>query len=123
MRANRTPSHFRRSAATARILDVESVAVPWPSCCADAGLMPRARRNGKAPSRARRVTLPLLNRRAVSRECIASSGRQSRTRRSSCALIATMTVLADISTAPIAGDNTKPLDANTPAASGIATML
>jgi hypothetical protein len=44
-------------------------------------------------------------------------------RRSSCALIATMTVLADISTAANAGGSRIPLDARTPAAKGIATML
>ena len=47
----------------------------------------------------------------------------SRARRNSWALSATMTVLADMSTAPIAGDKTIPRDASTPAASGIATML
>src|SRR6267143_699955 len=45
------------------------------------------------------------------------------TRRSSCALMATTRVLANISTAPIAGDRTNPYRASTPAASGIATML
>ena len=44
-------------------------------------------------------------------------------RRSSCALIATITVLRDISTAPIAGDSTIPRPARTPAASGMATTL
>lgn len=44
-------------------------------------------------------------------------------RRSSWALMATITVLADISTAPSAGDSTTPREAKTPAASGIATML
>jgi hypothetical protein len=47
----------------------------------------------------------------------------SRARRRSWALIATITVLSDISTAPIAGDNKIPWDASTPAASGMATML
>ncbi len=44
-------------------------------------------------------------------------------RRSSCALIATMTVLADIRTAAKAGGRRMPCGARTPAASGIATML
>ena len=52
-----------------------------------------------------------------------SSGRHTRARRSSCALIATMIVLADISTAPSAGGGTMPQGASTPAASGIATRL
>lgn len=39
------------------------------------------------------------------------------------ALIATTTVLSDISTAPTAGLNTIPAQAKTPAANGIATML
>src|SRR5262245_59771328 len=47
----------------------------------------------------------------------------SLTRRSSCALTATTTVLADINTAPTAGDSRMPCDASTPAESGIATML
>jgi hypothetical protein len=38
-------------------------------------------------------------------------------------LIATITVLSDISTAPTAGDSTIPFYASTPAASGIARML
>jgi hypothetical protein len=44
-------------------------------------------------------------------------------RRSNCALIATMTVLADISTAANAGGRRIPCAAMTPAANGIATML
>jgi len=44
-------------------------------------------------------------------------------RRSSCALIATITVLADIKTAPTAGESTNPHGARRPAASGMATML
>ncbi len=44
-------------------------------------------------------------------------------RRSSCALMATITVLSDISAAPTAGDSTKPQRARSPAASGMATML
>ena len=44
-------------------------------------------------------------------------------RRSSCALTATMTVLADISTAANAGGRRMPCVARTPAANGIATML
>ena len=48
---------------------------------------------------------------------------QSRTRRSSCALMATMIVLSDISTAPTAGLSTTPCRCSTPAASGMATML
>ncbi len=48
---------------------------------------------------------------------------QIRARRSSCALIATTTVLADMSTAPSAGDRTIPYAASNPAASGMATML
>src|SRR6267378_4262502 len=51
------------------------------------------------------------------------TGNQTRARRSSWALMATTTVLADISTAPIAGDKTNPYPASKPAASGIATML
>ena len=47
----------------------------------------------------------------------------SSARRSSCALIATMTVLADIRTAANAGGRRIPCAARTPAASGIATML
>ena len=50
-------------------------------------------------------------------------GAYSRTRRSSCALIATMIVLSDMSTAPTAGERTIPHGARTPAASGMATML
>ena len=46
-----------------------------------------------------------------------------RTRRSSWALSATTIVEADMSTAPIAGLRVNPAHANTPAASGIATML
>src|SRR5207249_9392295 len=46
-----------------------------------------------------------------------------RARRRSCALIATMTVLSDMSTAPIAAGSTMPHGANTPAASGIAKTL
>jgi hypothetical protein len=38
-------------------------------------------------------------------------------------LSATTTVDADMSTAPTAGDNVTPANANTPAASGIATTL
>lgn len=48
---------------------------------------------------------------------------QSRTLRSSCAFSATMTVLADMRTAPTAGCRTMPHRESTPAASGIATML
>jgi hypothetical protein len=44
-------------------------------------------------------------------------------RRNSWALIATMTVLADIKTAANAGGSRIPRDTRTPAASGIATML
>ena len=44
-------------------------------------------------------------------------------RRKSCALIATMTVLADIRIAPTAGESTMPRLASNPAASGMATML
>ena len=44
-------------------------------------------------------------------------------RRSSCALIATMTVLADMSTAANAGGRRMPCVARIPAANGIATML
>jgi hypothetical protein len=47
----------------------------------------------------------------------------SRTRFRSWALIATITVLADISTAPSAGVSSTPRDASTPAASGMAMML
>lgn len=45
------------------------------------------------------------------------------TRRSVCALIATMIVLNDISTAPMAGLSTTPSFSSTPAANGMATML
>jgi hypothetical protein len=48
---------------------------------------------------------------------------QSRVRLSNCALTATITVLSDMSTAPMAGDSRIPARASTPAASGIATML
>jgi len=48
---------------------------------------------------------------------------QSSALRSSCALMATMTVLADISTAPTAGDSTNPQRASSPAASGMAMTL
>jgi hypothetical protein len=41
-------------------------------------------------------------------------------RRKSCALIATLTVLADMSTAPTAGERTNPHGARSRAASGIA---
>ena len=44
-------------------------------------------------------------------------------RRKNWALIATMTVLSDISTAPIAGESRMPTGASTPAASGSATTL
>jgi len=44
-------------------------------------------------------------------------------RRKSCALMATMTVLADIRTAATAGGRRMPREARTPAANGIATML
>src|SRR5690606_6117885 len=47
----------------------------------------------------------------------------NRTRRSSCAFTATITVLADIRIAPTAGCSRTPWLASTPAASGIATML
>jgi len=47
----------------------------------------------------------------------------SRARRNSCALMATMTVLADIRTAAKAGGSRMPCEASTPAAKGIATML
>lgn len=47
----------------------------------------------------------------------------SLTRFKSCALIATTTVLADMSTAPTAGVSRMPHGASTPAASGIAKML
>jgi len=52
-----------------------------------------------------------------------SSGPYFIARRSSCALIATTTVLPDMRTAPIAGDRTTPHGARTPAASGMANML
>ena len=45
------------------------------------------------------------------------------TRRSSCALTATTTVLADMSTAPSAGVSTTPQANATPAARGMATTL
>ena len=45
------------------------------------------------------------------------------TRFNSCALIATTTVLADISIAPTAGVSKIPHGASTPAASGMAKML
>lgn len=48
---------------------------------------------------------------------------QSCARLSSCALIATTTVLADMKTAPSAGVSSMSQRASTPAASGIATML
>ncbi len=52
-----------------------------------------------------------------------SAAAYSFARRSSCALIATMTVLADIRTAANAGGSRMPREARTPAAKGIATML
>ena len=52
-----------------------------------------------------------------------SCGIQSRARRSSCALAATMIVLSDIRMAPTAGESTTPANAKTPAASGIASTL
>ena len=52
-----------------------------------------------------------------------ASGNSSGARRNSCALTATMIVLSDISTAPMAGLRTTPLYAIAPAASGMATML
>ncbi len=48
---------------------------------------------------------------------------QAMARRSSCALSATMTVLADMSTAPSAGPSSTPHEARTPAARGIAITL
>jgi hypothetical protein len=51
------------------------------------------------------------------------AGYVSCSRRSNCALTATMTVLSDIRMAPTAGESTIPTDARTPAASGIARML
>jgi hypothetical protein len=45
------------------------------------------------------------------------------TRRNNCALSATMIVLADMSTAPAAGDKTNPQCDNTPAARGMAMTL
>jgi hypothetical protein len=60
---------------------------------------------------------------ACHREPPPASRSQSSVRRSSCALMATMIVLSDISTAPTAGVRTRPHGASTPAASGIATML
>jgi ubiquinone/menaquinone biosynthesis C-methylase UbiE len=50
-------------------------------------------------------------------------GHHNAARRSSCALMATTTVLADMRTAPTAGCSTMPWPASTPAASGIAKML
>jgi hypothetical protein len=44
-------------------------------------------------------------------------------RRRSCALMATMTVLSDMSAAPAAGERMMPFPARTPAASGIARRL
>jgi hypothetical protein len=54
---------------------------------------------------------------------VLTEGSYSWARRSNCALIATMTVLADIRTAAIAGGRRMPCGARTPAANGIATML
>ena len=59
--------------------------------------------------------------RSCHRSCFSS--RYSCALRRSCALIATITVLADINTAPTAGESTKPSGARTPAASGMAKML
>ena len=54
----------------------------------------------------------------------ANTGRvYNRTWRRSWALIATMIVLSDISTAPTAGERTTPHGASTPAARGMAMML
>lgn len=66
-----------------------------------------------------RVTLKLL---VVGRSS-ACEDRYSLVRPRSWALIATTTVLADISTAPTAGVRTMLQAASTPAAKGIATML
>jgi hypothetical protein len=56
-------------------------------------------------------------------ELASPAGRQSRTRRSNWAFAATMIVLTDMSTAPVAGLSTIPRGSSTPAANGIATML
>ena len=55
--------------------------------------------------------------------CGDNAARYNFARRSSCALIATMTVLADMRTAANAGGRRIPCAARTPAANGIATML
>ena len=61
------------------------------------------------PSRSRTITRP--------------GALQSGARRRSWALMATITVLSDISTAPTAGERTTPQRYATPAASGIAATL
>ncbi len=57
------------------------------------------------------------------RDPVVSQDNQSLARLRSCALIDTITVLADISTAPTAGASKIPNPARRPAASGIATTL
>ena len=61
--------------------------------------------------------------REVFRHGCLSFALHSLARRSSWALTATTTVLSDISTAPTAGESTIPLEASTPAASGMAMTL
>lgn len=80
----------------------------------------RARRSSTC-ARASRSAGPLCAR--SGRPAVQPAMRSNFTRRSSCALIATMMVLTDISTAPTAGASTSPKGANTPAASGMAAML
>ena len=70
----------------------------------------------------------IANRRHVSRERSETDVQKTAfdqilARRRSCALIATITVLSDMSTAPTAGDSTMPREASMPAASGIARIL
>ncbi len=55
--------------------------------------------------------------------CAAAGSSRKRRRRNVCAFTATIIVLSDINTAPIAGGSTKPNGANAPAAIGKAMTL
>jgi hypothetical protein len=83
---------------------------------------------GIPPDRLGQVFEPFVTTRRVSRRPVPACACESpgccyTARRKSCALIATMMVLSDMSTAPSAGFSRTPHLARTPAASGIATML
>lgn len=62
-------------------------------------------------------------RKQAPREADKPGSLQSAVRLESWALIATITVLSDMSTAPTAGESTKPHGSSTPAARGMAMML